>query len=208
MNNKSMENKKEKKEKLPINFDEESWHANLFLYWNNFGTKLPINACPYVWKNIVYFLLMIPLLLYSIPAIIINIIDSWFTTHSYGRDSVFDKYLESKAHMLFSYQTGIYALLLMLSLFLIIQIPFVQYFILDMPMELGGVKAALCGLLINAVILFFLVAYLVKLGIKKYRNRNTETKENGPTGFGQLLILTAKSKFDKICPMIVWNKKN
>ena len=152
------------------------------------ANKLPNNLCPYFWKTVIMYILIIPISLIVSPAIILEIIQ---------KDNLDNNTLEQRFLISLFIYVILFVILLMLS-------PIIYYFNQSPESIWYGLKKG--GYIMWTIVTFI---FLCVMGSKLY-DKKKEVEEDP---FGEKLVKKSKpniitvfikAKYKKYCPQITW----
>jgi hypothetical protein len=174
-----------------MTLNENSLNANLYRWFYGKYT-LPTNLCPFFWKLVAAWILLIPFSIFCLPTILMDIFSDNFTL---GKEKPGDRLWVS--------------LVIWIGLFLI------TCMVLAIPLfftELGGFTGlGRTGVLLWVIGLIIGAIYLVVHGYDKYKESKKKYDEYGYRIYEEktdnILIGFIKAKYNEWCPVITWIKK-
>ena len=156
-----------------------SFNAKLYRYFYD-ANSMPDSICPYFWKLLMAWVFVIPVSLFSFPAVIAEII----TKQSYGLGRLF------------------MSVVLYMALYCIVSMVFtVLIFTNHYDSESIIVKMGSAGILIWVVAIVITVIAILELIQKKSQ---VEHLRNSDKVSDSVIIGFVKSKYNKYCARITW----
>lgn len=149
--------------------------------WFYVTDKMPTNLCPYFWKCVLMYLLILPYTIFSLPSILLDLIPSMKDFNNIK--STMDRPKSA---------IGLYFIL-----YLVISVIFTLIFIWSAtPSDIDNyAHLYLPGVIISATTLIGLVGFLYTKN-KKHRGERNKTDN--------ITISFIKSRYNKYCPKINW----
>jgi hypothetical protein len=174
-----------------MTLNENSLNANLYR-WFYGKFNLPTNLCPFFWKLVAAWILLIPFSLFCLPTIIMDIFSGNFTL---GKEKPGDRLWIS--------------LVIWIGLYLVTCMGLaIALFFTD----LGGFTAlGKSGILLWVVALIIGAIYLGIHGYENYKDSKKKYDQWGNRIYKEktdnILIGFIKAKYNEWCPVITWVKK-
>ena len=174
-----------------MTLNENSLNANLYR-WFYGKFNLPTNLCPFFWKLVAAWILLIPFSLFCSPTIVMDIFSGNFTL---GKEKPGDRLWIS--------------LVIWIGLFLV---TCMGLGIVLLFTELGGfTDMGRTGIFLWVIGLIIGTIYLVVDGYEKYQDSKKKYDEYGRRIYEEktdnILIGFIKAKYNEWCPVITWVKK-
>ena len=174
-----------------MTLNENSLNANLYR-WFYGKFNLPTNLCPFFWKLVAAWILLIPFSLFCLPTIVMDI---FFSNSTLGKEKPGDRLWIS--------------LVIWIGLFLAtcMGLAIVLFFT-----ELGGfTDLGRTGILLWIIGFIIGTIYLFSHGYDKYQDSKKKYGEYGRRIYEEktdnILIGFIKAKYNEWCPVITWIKK-
>lgn len=161
-----------------MELNKNSKSARLYR-WYYATEELPTNLCPYFWKLVIMYALILPFVIFCLPSLIVG-------------KFKFDKKKQEIGYNVFLY-VGLYVL------FCVVLVP-IRFFItyeslLFTKSFLIGVVVIICGAAAG-------IMYLSQCLMDKYEEaKNTDSPKIKKTN---ILVEMVKAKYHKYCPQIKW----
>jgi hypothetical protein len=174
-----------------MTLNENSFNANLYR-WFYGKYNLPTNLCPFFWKLVAAWILLIPFSIFCLPTIIKDIFSGNFTL---GKEKPGDR--------------------LWISLVIWSGLVLVTSMVLAIPLiftDLGDFNGlGRTGILLWIIGLFIGTIYLCVHGYDKYLDSKKKYDQRGYRIYEEktdnILIGFIKAKYNEWCPVITWIKK-
>ena len=174
-----------------MTLNENSLNANLYR-WFYGKFNLPTNLCPFFWKLVSAWILLIPFSLFCLPTIVEDIFSSDFTL---GKEKPDDR--------------------LWISLVIWIGLFLATCMVLAIPLlftDLGSfTDLGRTGILLWVIGLICVTLYLCNYGYDKYQDSKKKYDQWGYRIYEEktdnILIGFIKAKYNEWCPVITWIKK-
>ena len=165
---------------------EDSINTKLYLWFYSTNEwDLPKNLCPYFWKLVIMYILIVPYSIFCLPIVLSDIYESVAKNNRSTINTMDRVYL---------------SIVLYLVLFLIVSL--LSTFIIPWTDPNSFLGKAGRGAIIAWIVIIGIASYE---GIKYLRRRSriSEKKEKSPN----IIVEFTKAKYYKYCPTIEWAKK-
>lgn len=177
-----------------MSIDYNSFSAKLYRYFYH-TEDMPTNLCPYFWKLLVAYVLIVPYFLLTLPT-------KQFNIGNYSRGNIHSEIIAV------SFIIWIVFTALLSTVFTLITFT-LGYFYMEKELTiLGVIQSVGVGVIIVATVgALFLLVERVSDRIreyrytKKYNKRREEPKAN-------MFVEFVKAKYNNYCPQITWNRTN
>lgn len=156
-----------------------------FYLWYTLKYSLPKGYCDFFWTLVLAYVLIIPYIVLSLPAIILGLFSETFKRECINKNVdriLFGLIIYLLLFVLFTLILGV--------MFVFSKLPAHSYFA-----ELGSI-----GVLIWVIIIFCFLVWVIEIIYKKIKQRkNIDKVKNGNSVVG-----TIKAIYKKYCPQIEW----